>query len=137
MESCRLIAVFSIFLVLAASFAGAAVYRDQNLDGVSLRALMRLQEGETEYYCTVVFRERAVNIVLNLNQVLPMVPRNGRYMTLYLLAEEIADPQKIAAKLVTEPPEGVDEPPPAEEWPAHSLWWIRIREPLPDQAVES
>ena len=130
MESSRLIAVFSVFLVLAATFAGAAVYKDQNLDGAVLRAQIRLQEGETEYHCTVVFRERAANIVLNLNQVLPMVPRNDRYMTLYLLEEEIADPQKIAAKLVTEPPEGVDEPPPAAEWPAHSLWWIRIVEPV-------
>ncbi|MBN1197544.1 MAG: hypothetical protein JXA62_09075 [Candidatus Aminicenantes bacterium] len=137
MGSCRLIAVFSIFLVLAASFAGAAVYKDQNLDGVKFRALIRLQEGETEYRCTVVFNGKAANIVLDLNQVLPMVPRNDRFMTLYLLAEEIADPQKITAKLVTEPPEGVDEPPPPEEWPARSLWWIRIGEPLPDQAVES
>jgi len=123
--------------MLAVSFAGAAVYKDHDLDGVSFRALIRLQESETEYRCTVVFRERAANIILDVNQMLPMVPRNDRFMTLYLLEEEIPDTQKIAAKLVTVPPEDMDEPPPPEEWPARSMWWIHLLEPPPDQAVKS
>lgn len=114
--------------VLGVAIAGAAVYKDRDLDGVSLRARIRLQDDKTEYRCALAFHGRAANIVLDLNQVLPMVPRNDRYMTLYLLEEEIVDPEKIAAKLVTQPPRDVTEPSPPEEWPAASLWWIHLEE---------
>ncbi|MDY0295692.1 MAG: hypothetical protein RB296_00030 [Acidobacteriota bacterium] len=137
MKTCRLSALFVFFLLLGAAIAAAAVYKSQCLDGIALRAVIRLQDHDTDFHCSVVFRRRAANIVLDLNQVLPMVPRNDRFMTLYLFTEEITDPQKISAKLVTDPPENVADPPPPEEWPARSLWWIRISEPLPDQAVES
>jgi len=133
-KNTRRVVMIVMLLVLAVSFTGAAVYKDQDLDGVTLRARIRLQDEKTEYRCALAFRGRAANIVLDLNQVLPMVPRNDRYMTLYLLKEEIADPEKIAAKLVTQPPQGMDEPPPPEEWPAASLWWIHLEElPPPRQ----
>lgn len=130
---CRPAAVLVGLLALGATVCRAAVYKDHAIDGVSLRAWIRLQDGETEYRCTVVFRGRAANIVLDLNQVLPMVPRNDRFMTLYLLEEKITKPEKISVKLVTEPPEGTGAPPPPEDWPARSLWWIRLAESPPAQ----
>ncbi len=117
-----------LFLLLLAlpDPAQAAIYKEESIDGKTFRAEVWLEEQKDTYRASVVFVNKAANLIFDTNQILPPVPRNDRFVTLYLFDEHIANPDKIKAKQVAPPDtisNGYDDP---STWPPAATWYIKL-----------
>ena len=122
-----------IFLAFVAIPTHAAIYKDEVIDGKTFRAEVWLEEQKSTYRVSVVFVNKAANLIFDTNQVLPPVPRNDRFLTLYLFDEHITNPDKIKAKQVAPPDELTDDNENPATWPPTATWYIKLNLTPPEE----
>ena len=116
------VAVFFCFSMLLSP----AVYKGEKIDEKHFSAKIRLKDADESnfYRVDVVFVGRKANLVFAANQILPAEAGNSVFMTLYLLEDEIEDPEKILLKQVSPPVEYSDKDP--EDWEIMAYWYMKL-----------
>ncbi len=120
------ITLLAVFLTTIAIPAHAALYKNEVIDGQTFRAEVWLEEQKDTYRASVVFVNKAANLIFDTNQILPQVSRNDRYLTLYLFDEHIINPDKIKAKQVISPDNITNDNEDPSTWPPAATWYIKL-----------
>lgn len=115
-----------IFLATTAVPTQAAVYKDEVIDGTTFRAEVWMAEQKSTYRVSVVFVKKAANLIFDTNQILPLIQRNDRFLTLYLFDEHITNPDKIKAKQVSPPDTITNDNEDPANWPPTATWYIKL-----------
>jgi len=117
--------IFCIIIILSFIIRGySAKYKGKDIDGEHYSAKIWIEESETKYRVDVVFVKKAANIVFKGNQILPITIRNDKYMTLYLIDEEIKNPDKIKLRQVKPPPITNTKKSDPTEWETAAIWYM-------------
>lgn len=111
----------------AALMVQGATFRKTLLDGQHFHASIGVKGGTDSYPVDVVFVDRAANIAFpdNIPPILKSKLMSGRYLTLYLLLEEIKNPDCIVLKQV-KPPLILDNRDPAD-WETDVIWEMKVK----------
>ncbi len=115
---------------LAALLLAGAEYKGRNIDGTHFSARVHVEGDEAAYEVDVVFVGRAANVAFPdlVNPAFRATLINGKYLTLYLLDEVVADPANLRLKQVSPPLEldPREEKPDPADWPATRIWVMNV-----------